>query len=328
MLQLFRQNLFLNSILLLPYTCLVRIYSLINPRSYQSSEIEGVFNHSIFTALADLPLLQSILAIVLLFIQGVCINYLSNANRLQNRASLFPGLIYILLMSLHRDFLFLTPILLANTFLIIGLLSIMKTYRVSTCSDAIFNTSFFIGMASSFYLPYFLFLIPGFVGLVILRSFNLRERILYVAGAIVYYYLFFSVLFFFSTSKTYFLPYFKANLPIPNFSSFGIIEYSLIALTVILAILSIVNYYNLRKKKSIQVQKKIDIFYWFLFTSPIVIFFWHLVSIQSLIVFIIPLSLFFAMILYNMRNKGLAELIHLVFLATLFFIHFQSILGI
>ena len=142
MLSLFRQNLFFNSLLLLPYTILIRIHSLIHPESYISSEIEGWLNSSIFSQLQSVPIVQSILAILLIFLQAVSINFILNRHRLSLRPNLFPGAFYVLLVSLSSEHLFLNPVLFANVFFLIAIVNLFKTYRVARVSGAIFNCAF------------------------------------------------------------------------------------------------------------------------------------------------------------------------------------------
>jgi len=122
MLGIFRHNLFINSILLLPYTIILRIYSLIYPSAYESSQVDGWINYSVFSFLLEYPRIQAIIAILIIFIQAVCINYIVNKHRLLVRPNLFPGLLYILLTSFHKEFLLLNPIILANFFLLIALI--------------------------------------------------------------------------------------------------------------------------------------------------------------------------------------------------------------
>lgn len=322
MLALFRQNLFINSVLLLPYTFIVRIHSLIYPQVYASTEVDGWFNCSAFSWLSEMPRTQAVLAILLIFLQAASLNYILNKNRLSLRPNLFPGVFYILFVSIAREYLVLNPILLGNVFIIIMLVNLYKTYRVAQCSGAIFNIGFFIAVASSFYFPYLTYLIPCFIGLLMLRSFRIKERFQYVIGALTFLYLLFSMFFYFGLTPDFYLNYFKSNMRFPQLSSNGIQIYIPILLFA-LAIVSVVfNYYSLRKKKSIQSQKKIDILYWLLIFSPIMILFWNRIDVYSLLVLAIPLSILTGILIYRIKNQLLSEVLHLIIVIGVISFHF------
>ncbi len=324
MLSLFRQNLFFNSLLLLPYTIIIRIHSLIHPESYLSTEIEGWFNFTLFSWLKNVPLLQSIVAILLIFLQAVTINYIVNRHRLSLRPNLFPGVFYILLVSISKESLYLNPVLFANIFFLLAVVNLFKTYRIAHVSTSIFNSAFFIAIASLFYLPALLYLLPCFIALFMLRSFRVKERLQYILGAVTAIYLAFCAFFFYGL-HTSFQSYFSKNLTLPSVSDIylqALIPLGLIALALIVVT---VNYYSLRKKKSIQSQRKIDILYWFLLFSPLMLLLWHRIDSFGLLLVSMPLSILIGMILFRMKNQVVAELIHFIALAVIVVTHFGLI---
>lgn len=322
MLALFRQNLFINSILLLPYTILVRIHSLIYPQAYVSSDSDGWFNCSTFSWMIAMPRTQAVLAILIIFLQAVSLNYILNRNRLSLRPNLFPGVFYILFVSIAREYLSLNPILLGNVFIIIVLVNLFKTYRIAQCSGAIFNIGFFIAMASSFYFPYLLYLIPCFIGLLMLRSFRLKERFQYFIGALTFMYLLFALFFYFGLTPDFYLDYMKSNVSLPTVTSSGLQIYLPIALFSISIVAVVFKYYFLRKKKSIQSQKKIDILYWLMISSPLMIIFWNRLDVFSLLVLAIPLSILIGILVFRIKNQLLSEIIHLAILVGVVSFHF------
>ena len=323
MLELYRQNLFINSLLLLPYTILIRINTLIYPQTLIISSQDGWLNHQLIQALYSYPRLQAILCIILVFLQAVSINYIVNTHKLTMRPHLLGGLFYILLVSLHYDFLPLSPIILANVFILIALINLMRTYRVTRISGSIFNGGFFIAAAASIYFPYIIYIFPGYIGLLILRSFRMKERLQFITGAIVFIYLYFAALYYLGLDQLYFFNYFTANLPTLDLldSYYGIMISSLMVAVAVVAV--VVNYYSLRKKKSIQSQKKIDILYWLMIFGPISILFWHNLEYRSLMILVIPLSVMIGMLIYRIKNKAIAELIHITVVIFVLISHFK-----
>lgn len=95
MIELFRKNLAINSLLLLPYAILLRIHSLLYPVSTVDIGSNGI-QESILTFFSG-PLSQNIAATLLVFLQAVFINRLAIVNRLSSEITLLPGLVYIII---------------------------------------------------------------------------------------------------------------------------------------------------------------------------------------------------------------------------------------
>ena len=208
-------------------------------------------------------------------------------------------------------------------FFLIAIVNLFKTYRVARVSGAIFNCAFFIVIASLFYLPMLLFLLPCFIALFMLRSFRVIERMQYILGALAAIYLAFSLYFYFGLEQSFYVEYFTKNLKFPTVEGFKLSDMLPFGLVVISLIVVIVNYYSLRKKKSIQSQRKIDILYWFLLFSPLMLLFWYRLDYYGLLLTSVPLSILIGMILFRMKNQLIAELIHFLALAALFVVHFD-----
>ena len=109
----------------------------------------------------------------------------------------------------------------------------------------------------------------------------------------------------------------------PTVEGFRLSDMLPFGLVMISLIVVIVNYYSLRKKKSIQSQRKIDILYWFLLFSPLMLLFWYRLDYYGLLLTSVPLSILIGMILFRMKNQVIAELIHVIALVTLFVVHFD-----
>lgn len=324
MLEIFRKNLFFNSLLLLPYTCVLRINSLISPKAYELHAEDGYLNHLIFTLLEDRALWQSIIGIILVFFQATFINYIVNKNRITSIPNLLPGLSYVVLISAIPAFQILNPVLIAITFLFISINSLFKCANKFSNAGKIFNISFFISLASHFYFPFWIFLLAGYIGLVTIRSFKIGERLQYMFGAIIPYFLLSTYYNWYGTMTTYLTAYLGHNTSLSNITrGFNNYQLIVIGLFVGLAIFSFFKYNDFRKKKTVAAQKKIDILYWFLFLTIPTMFFWKNLGLDHFIILLPPLAVFFGMFLLKIKNRLLAELIHLTSVLLIFFTQFQ-----
>ena len=186
MLTFFRTNQVFYSLLLIFYILLMRFSVFLAPFRWTPSG-EGVLSEMVYTWVGSQQIISHVIAIVLLMIQGFIVNGIAINHRLSNEVNLFPGLFYVLMACLIPDFLYLSPVLLANTFFLIALNELFVTYKNPACADRIFNAGFWVGVASLFYFPYLFFLFVLIIGHNILRAFNFQELFMILIGMLMPY---------------------------------------------------------------------------------------------------------------------------------------------
>lgn len=325
MLEIFRKNLFINSVLLLPYIIIVRLGTLINPIGYTLKEESNVLQKIVFYNITD-PLVQNIIACILIFVQALLINYIFIKHRLSREITLFAGLFYVLFVSIIAENAFLSTILVANTFLILAFKNVLETYKVPQAAAHIFNTGFMIGVASLYYSPYFAYLIFGIFALLQLRSFKLLEKMQFFIGVGVPYFLLFAYRYWIDVPfvdvdflKEIFFRW-------PSISSDELIVFY-VAVFLLLAgvVVSIMNYGNFTAKKTIQTQKKIDLVYWLLIFSLISFLIFSSVRATHLLSLAFPLALLIGISVSDTKNRMFYELLHLVLLCLVFISQFKLI---
>jgi hypothetical protein len=100
----------------------------------------------------------SILAFVLLVMQALMINYIVEKHKVIRKKKMLPGLIYIVLMSMHTSMLGLHPALLANFFLIMAISYSLGELSGKRAVIGIFNIGLFVSLAGFLFFPaYILF---------------------------------------------------------------------------------------------------------------------------------------------------------------------------
>lgn len=292
--------------------------------SYQLGADDGYINHLIFSFLGDSPLTQSIVAIVLIFFQATFINYIVNKNRIASQPNLLPGIAYVVFVSLLPSFQVLNPILISITLLLFAINSLFQCASKFANAGQIFSVSFFISLASFIYFPCWVFLFAGYISLVSIRSFKVRERIQYLLGAVVPYYLFSSYFNWYAVLGEYMSSYLSQNVVLPNLTGgFSYYQIGVITGFIFLVFFSFFKYNDYRKKKTVATQKKIDILYWLLlFTLPM-LFFWKNMDLQHFLILVPSLSILFGMFFFSLKNRFLAETIHGLTIIMIWFTQFQ-----
>lgn len=325
LLEIFRKNLFINSVLLLPYIFIVRIGTLINPIGFTLKDESNVLQKVIFYNITD-PLLQNIIANLLIFVQVLLINFIFIKHRLSREITLFAGLFYILFVTIIDENAYLSNILIANTFIILAFKNILETYKAPHATAYIFNTGFMIGVASLYYSPYFGFLIFGVIALLQLRSFKILEKIQFFIGAAIPYFLLFTYRYWND------IPFVDMNFikdiffRWPSLQTDELIVFYVSVLLLLSGIgASIVNYGNFTAKKTIQTQKKIDLVYWMLLFSLISFLIFSSERATHLMSLGFPLALLIGISVSDTKKRVFYELLHIVLLSLIFISQFKLI---
>lgn len=307
----------INIFLLLPYTILLRLYSLMHPTAYELTTTDTIASKSVFSFISD-PLIQSIIAVVLIFIQAITINLLANNHRLHRTPSALSGMFYILLVSCIPEFQVLSPALIGITFVLIGILYVFKTYKMAKATACIFNAALCVSVATLFYPPYIFSALALFIGLTMMRNFKAKERLQFVVGFIVLVWIMASFLFYFDLLDWNVIHHFGFLSILDNLSWVDNKTLYTLGGVVFLILVALGNYYNFLKKKGIDIRKKLDFFYWLMLASFLSIFLFNGIDYHHYYFLGVSLSLFISMGVLLIKNKALAELLYLIVLFGVF----------
>ena len=321
LISIFKENLFFNSLLLLPYAALIRLYSLIYPSKLTVIQDGGLLYKYLIKILPESPVFYSILSIIILFIEAVLINRLVFKNRFTRDASLLPGMFFILLSSLSPEMQRFSPFFIGVFFVILSFNELFKTYKKYYSERLLYNAGLYLSIAVLFYFDFFLLFIVLILGFISIRAFKIREFFQLFTGVLTVVY-FYAVALFLSDKK----------IVIPEIKFYSISQYYTqdIALIIVystfifLVLFSMFTYRKFIIKKSIQSQKKINILFWLLlFTIIIFIVFNPQFLLNYMIVIAFPLSIFTAMIYQRIKNNLIAEIVNLIVIFAMFVYHFQ-----
>lgn len=324
MLELFRKNTLLNNSLLLIYTFSVRAIFLFDRNLPRDQDGDGGILFDYITSLFAIGGTGEVLfTSFLVFIQATLLNRICGVNKITRENSLLPGLFLVLLSSLSLSFLPLSPIMLANFFLLIATHNFFLSSKESGTASRIFNTGFFTSVAAFCFQPYLLFIIVFFVGMALLRSFRWTERIQMFTGAIVPYLLL--LIFGFVWDQIPLIIHLQWEQQLTfiysvadfTWQAFVPVSYYLLSL-----LLGLFSYNGLIFRQNVQSRRKINLMYFITLMSGVVIWFQSDLRWTDIQVAIIPLAFLTGAFLQIIKNKLLSELIHLIFLSGVLFLHY------
>lgn len=165
--------------------------------------------------------MNEVLAILLLIIQALMINYISSSHEVLYKNTVLPGLFFVLLNSIYPEQLQLTPQLISNTFLILLFNRLCYLYESSQPLFLVFDAGMLLGVGLLFdydliiYLPFIL------ISVLYMTSFNLRYWMVAILGIVVPSY-FLGVLFYLTNHLNDFLVSFEYSVRKSYFNPIGI----------------------------------------------------------------------------------------------------------
>jgi hypothetical protein len=310
-LALFRTNQLIFSLLVLPYLLLVRISSFTDPISV-GNEGAGIFSQYLYQLVPVNSLTAHVFALLLIFFHVVMINITADRFKFYDEPNQFAGLFYALLTSMVPDFLYLSPVLLANTFLILAFYELCRVYDKKSGSAAVFNLGFFVAMASLFYFSAISVLVLLVIGLNIQRGIRLVELLMAILGFCTPYFLLFTYYFWNDATGWWYdaqfgqtVSWFAVQLP-DDF--YGLVK---LLIAILLIAIAIFNVGNLSIKRNIQIQKIQEILYWWLLVIPFGLLFQAFIRLDYLIFLMLPLAFLVSYLFLGLKKQS-ADAAHIV----------------
>ena len=262
------------------------------------------------------PLLDRLMAFVILLLQVFLLNGVGQANSLLGRPSWLPGFIYLLMMSSHPQMLSLHPALIANLFLIIALARTFKAYSDGQQMTEVFNVASLVALAGLFYYPALVFFFWLVLALGIYFLLNLRG----ISAALIGFFspFFFLFTYFFLTDQlesrffemtTSFKPFLIFEHTFSLYPSLLGISLGLISLVSFMKV--ILSYAN---DKPIRIRKRFRVLFYFFLVCLATFLLVTSNYLLNLSLLMIPLSIVFSIFLLEFRKKRIAELILFLFI--------------
>ena len=314
MISFFKNNLYFITLGVIVYIVVLRIFSFVSTTAYPILFSDSQLVDIIYRLIAG-AWTQGILSTLLIVIHALMINHMVVKHRMNKESGLVSGAMYGLLTSMiFTHGIHLPPVLLANTFILLSIKQILKTYNQREVSAETYLSGFWGACAALLYSPYLYFFIITTIALVIMRSFTMKERLQHFTGWLTPYILLGAYQFLTDDASKSILSLFNDKISLLSFSSLGnyhLKEITTVALILVLTIFSLVNYNRYVGKKDISIVKRIDILFWLILYGGLTSCIFVNINASHLMTLTIGLSFLLAVSLSNMKNSILAEILHL-----------------
>ncbi len=289
-------------LLLLFAGVLLKLSFLSHPVIPTESIFNGVltnrFIQGLSAAASDNPLLWSITAFSMLYIQALWLVYIFNRNRMYNRQNYLVGLAYMLVTSFFKEWNTVSGLLLANFLLIYIFSKLFSINTVTYLRETIFNIGLCLGIALFVYPPSVIFIFWALLSLVIQRPFKSNEWLICILGILTPVYFYAAYLFFWQkTDWRNALPDVDVALPVLVNYKWQITGLALLVASVFTGLFFI---RRQQSKMVIQIRKGWDIVLIYLGACLLLVFINAGSHLQNIFFILLPVAVYLAAVfLYN-----------------------------
>jgi len=326
-LQLFRNYQPYTMLFVALYALLMYSHLMILPMAKQPPVPSGVVGSWVIYQLSHMGAWAKVIAYLLIVIQALLVNFIVNKYKMLPELTYLPAVCYVLVTGFFHYTYGLNAVLLANTFFIIALWELYRTYRANKCADHIFNVGFWVAVGSLCYLPVGIFLLLGIVGMLMLRSSNFNDYLILLIGCFVPYFLVGTGFFLADAFPEFWQRQFTNNIGIKDFlTRRNWSEYVKPTITVVAIIGFVVLSGNISTRTGSQAQKNYKLLYWALAIGGLSIMFQLGISAEHLLLVSAPLGVLLAAAITRIKNPTAAELTHLAILIAVLAYQYRSVL--
>jgi len=308
-LAIFRSNQLIASLLLLLYAAVLHAGAWFHHEPVQMDTKEGgILYRLLQQVVPSEPWLLYSLGLLLLVAQAFLLNFMELRYRLDREAHLFPGVFFLLFTAYCPGFSILSPLHFANLFVFFSLFQAMNLLRKGEATGDIFNIGFFLVLSTLFCPAYIVFVLLFFAILNVVRGFQLRERIILIAGFLVVGYL--------AAGIAYLADYWKEFVQLQGPHAYGlshIVPSNAFSLFLIpWGVLLVVVLWQAGlffRKRTMQEQKRVSFWFWMLLVSVATLPLQKNLAIGHVLVVAMPLAYLSAMWFFHLKANW-AELLH------------------
>lgn len=236
-----------------------------------------------------------------------------------------PGLFYVLLLNISFDCFTLSPALMASTFLLLALGTIIRQMGRQGATDEVFEIGFYLSIATLFYPPAAIFIIWASISLLLFTGTTLRQHALTLFGFLFPFML--TALFFYldGTFDSFNRNFLSSVFQIKQYSlnDFSAVLVSF-GFPIIFSILGFLRVANSSKFINFQIRCQQIMALWFIAGILSVALMPYLAPMQFVIM--VPCLAFFCVHYFSsFRKQLIAELIFLLLFGFCIFINYQTV---
>ena len=269
------------------------------------------------------PLVSTMAAATLTFIQALLVNGMVNNNKITNRKNYLGGLLFIIYTSFFPQNLFLSPVLISTTFLVLATGKIFGLIRKEKNHGDIFDVGFLAALSTLFYVPAVVFVLFAYIGLGTVRPFIYREWVIMLLGMIAPIFLCFT--FYYFTDRAAPQLFYSGWMDGLKVSPYQWINLGCVAL---FGLASLILVPTAIYSSLIQVRKFVTLLAFSLLVILASFFLQSSANLSHTVLLALPFSVLGTMVLLQIKNELISEVTHLILILLLLTGQFLPLLNI
>jgi hypothetical protein len=272
-----------------------------------------------------------IIALALVITQAFLFNQILIQHDLVPKNTLLPALVFLILISHSEQLLHLGPALISTFILLFVLHLLFQVYTEEEAYSQIFNAGFLVAISSFIYYPSVFFILFIWLTFIVFRLYKWREWLIPLIGAGIPY--IFLLTYYFWTDSLIpaleaYLNYFGSLFP-PRFSfKLELMDYIISGMIAFLFLWSLLRTATEIQEKNIGVRKRFWSVFWFLFIAMIIFVFEDLQDTSHLVLLTIPLTIYIARGLSQVKKKKWVEVVFWILLLLIAYNNLKGVLFI
>jgi hypothetical protein len=233
-----------------------------------------------------------------------------------NERTFLPALFYVLLGGLFPEYQLLNPLLPAAIFLIVAIIRIMEGYHITGTAYNYFDAGILISTGSLFYASLIWFGLLLIIGIILLRTGNLKELAISIMGLLTPYLIIFGIYYVVGKDVGSLVRLFSDNLFTRSMAyQFTRLTTVTLIFYCVLIIVSMVQLFKHINTKKIKSRKTFSLLIWTFLISVFVYILLPSVSVEMIWITGIPVSYFFAQYFLLVKKKLVPEILFFLMIA-------------
>jgi hypothetical protein len=276
LLNLFRINSIFAFVCILLFTLVLRISPFFHPVTAIASPNTPLAQYFYywFDISAQFSFTQYIITSLLVFTQALLVHFMASTHTVLFKTNPMPALFFVIINSIFPEQLFLSPQLIANTFLLFMLFRLFYLYESESPILLVFDAGLFLGFGLQFTYDVWIYLPFIVTSIVTLTSFSIRYLLIAIIGMLLPAY-FVGILFYLTDQFGSFLQSFQYSIQKNYFNPLQIdakqmLPFAFMLIPLIRSLFNLQHNYFRNKVKTRRVQLSIGVLFLFGLLSLVV----------------------------------------------------------
>lgn len=322
--RLFKTNQVTGLVFLLIFQVLIYL----NAFLHRLTLIDRPIHSALFEQIPWLPItypwLSALISFIFVLLQALWFNYFIYSVNILGRLTYLPAFFYILIATVFPENLYLSPGLLANFFLLAGMMGLWQIAHTKQLPRPVFFTAIVFSLASLIYSPVLILLPWFFLALFTFARSQFRIVLVGLIGWFLPYFYTSIAYLFFTDISVFFHDFFIVPFGLPDYRlDLGIIEYMICVWLFGLFIASFYHYLHTTHFYKVVQKRSLRIWGMMLLLLVISAAFYNYLQLSHILLLSFPLATFFSTYFLHIKKYWVADLLTIFIISCLFVLQFS-----